>query len=360
MPAVAGDGPATLECTEAVLAIAAHFNAAGVTLVALPSVSIVVEMENIKTVEPDLLGVVLESLAAQLKPHLGALPRPPQIIFSYPGQPDEREEVLHRIRRDGPGLAAMDLDAVGTPDGRYYEMKNAGAARADGGILIFVDSDVELADGWLGKLLEPFNDATTMAVSGHTFLRHDNFASRTLALIWIFALERGDDREAARRSINANNAAFRLDWFRSVGGFPYDPGFKVSCALLYYRLRQQGLDCVRADARARHEPLRGWRFLLWRAAVTGRDADRKYRLMKSPSRARRLRHAGSRWGTMLWRSTRRILGKRKIVGLPLWQVPAALLMGWGFYSIAFVNQAASAIGLFGNAVEHVPDYAEVH
>lgn len=328
--------------------------------VALPSVSIVVEMENIRTVEPDVLGVVLESLAAQLRPHLGQFRRPPQIIFSYPGEPDERDEVLRRIRQEGPGLAAIDLDAVGVPNGRYYEMKNAGAALADGEILVFVDSDVELKDHWLRKLLEPFEKAPTVAVSGHTFLRCDDFASRTLALIWIFALERGDDREAARRSINANNAAFRLDWFRSMGGFPYDPGFKVSCALLYHRLRQQGRDCVRVDAQARHEPLRGWRFLLWRAAVTGRDADRKYRLMKSPSRSRRLRHAASRWGTMLWRSTRRIVSKRKIVGLPLWQVPAALLMGWSFYTIAFANQAASATNLFGNAVEQVPEYAEAH
>jgi hypothetical protein len=327
---------------------------------ALPSVSIVVEMENIQTVEPEVLGLVLGSLAAQLTPYLDRFPKPPQLIFSYPGAPEAHDEVLQRIRQDGPELADMDLRAVGVADGRYYEMKNAGAALADGEILVFVDSDVQLADHWLLKLLAPFDNAETVAVSGHTFLRCDDFASRTLALIWIFALERGDEREAARRSINANNAAFRLDWFKGIGGFPYDPGFKVSCALLYDRLRKQGFDCVRVDAQARHEPLRGWRFLLWRAAVTGRDADRKYRLMKSPSRARRLRHAASRWATMLWRSTRRIVGKRKNVGLPLWQVPASLLMGWTFYTVAFVNQLASASNLFGDAAEKVPAYAEIH
>lgn len=326
----------------------------------LPSISIIVEMENIKTVEPEVLGVVLECLAAQINPHLARFAQPPRLVFAYPGPDGEKDDVLRRIRRDGPGIAALDLRAVGVPDGRYYEMKNAGAALAEGEILIFVDSDAVPHDDWLTQLLAPFADPGSVAVSGHTFLRSDDFTSRTLALIWFFALEHRDEREAARRSINANNVAFRRRWFVEIGGFPYDPGFKVSCALLYNELRRQGRDCIRVDARARHEPLRGWRFLAWRAAVTGRDADRKYRLMKSPSHTRRLSHAVSRWGTMLWRSTRRIVGKRAVVGMPVWQVPAALVLGWTFFTIAFANQFASAAGLLGDAVEHVPDYVELH
>lgn len=326
----------------------------------LPSVSIVVEMENIQTVEPEVLGVVLGSLAAQLTPYLDRFPKPPQLIFSYPGEPEARDDVLRRIRQDGPGLAEMDLSAVGVPDGRYYEMKNAGAALADGEILIFADSDAPPEGPWLNRIFEAFDNPDTVSVSGHTFLKHDDFLSRTLALIWIFPLEHGDEREANRRSIRANNVAFRREWFARLGGFPYDPGFKVSCFLLHRKLIEVGKDCLRVDARARHEPLRGWRFLAWRAAVTGRDADRKVSLTRSEHRGKRLLQALKRWGTMMWRTTRRIISKRKIVGMPWWEVPAALLLGWTFYTIAFANQFASAAGWIGGREEHIPALFEPH
>lgn len=324
----------------------------------LPSVSIVVEMENIKTVQPEVLGVVLESLAAQLKPVLDRFARPPRLVFVHPGPVDENEEVLQRIRQDGPSVASLDIHAVAVPDGRYYEMKNAGAALAENEILIFADSDAPPEGDWLIQMLRAFETPGVVAASGKTFLKHDDFLSRTLALIWIFPLEHGDERETRQNSIWANNVAFRRDWFANAGGFPYDKGFKCSCFLLHQRLLDEGKDCIRVDAPARHEPLRGLRFIAWRAAVTGRDADRKTLLRKSENRGQRIRYAFKRWTTMMSRATRKIVTKRGLVGMPLWEVPLALLVGWTFHTIALANQLARATGLSEERVEHIPEIFE--
>lgn len=324
----------------------------------LPGLSIVVEMENIKTVEPAVLGVVLDSLAAQLWPVMNRFERPPRLIFVHPGRVEENGEVLARIRQDGPSLASLDLHVVAVPDGRYYEMKNAGAALATGEILIFADSDAPPEGDWLLQLLAAFEDPEIAAASGRTFLKHDDFLSRTLALTWIFPLEHGDEQEARQAFIWANNVAFRRQWLADAGGFPYDPGFKCSCSLLHQRLLDAGKTCVRVNARARHEPLRGLRFIAWRAGVTGRDDDRKYRMRKSGRRVKRVRYAIKRWNAMMWRTTRKVVTKRKLVNMPVWEVPFALLVGWAFYTIAFVNQLARATGLSADQVEHIPEIFE--
>jgi len=325
---------------------------------ALPSLSIVVEMENIRTVEPAVLGIVLDSLAAQLWPVMGRLARPPRLIFVHPGKVEANDEVLARIRQDGPSLRSLDIHAVAVPDGRYYEMKNAGAALAENEILIFADSDAPPEGDWLLQLLAAFEDPETVAASGRTFLKHDDFLSRTLALTWIFPLEHGDEQEARQAFIWANNVAFRRDWFADAGGFPYDMGFKCSCSLLDQRLLDAGKTCIRVNARARHEPLRGLRFVAWRAGVTGRDDDRKYLLRKSGRRLKRVRYAIKRWNAMMWRTTRKVVTKRKLVNMPAREVPFALLLGWTFYTIAFANQLGRATGLSTEKVERIPEIFE--
>lgn len=326
----------------------------------LPSLSLVVELENIKTVPAVVLGVVLDNLAAQLRPELGRMSVPPELIFAYEGEASDADAVIHRIRQEAPALAQLPIQAVGLKDGRYYEIKNEGAKHATGDIIIFLDSDTVPEGDWLNQLVAPFADPSVLVASGHTFLDTTDFQSRTLALIWFFPLERDDKREASRRSINANNFAARRQWFSDIGRFPPSKGFKVSCSLLYRRLRDAGGDCVRVQAHCRHEALRGWRFLAWRAAVTGRDGDRKFALMTSEDRGARLRHAFSRWGTMTWRTARRIVTKRRVVGLPAWQVPAAIALGWSFYTIAFVNEAMAASGLLEDQIEQVPAFVEHH
>jgi hypothetical protein len=195
-----------------------------------------------------------------------------------------------------------------------------------------------------------------MVTSGHTSLLFDSFPSRVYALYWIFPLSRHDADAAAKRSLNANNCAFRRSWI-SANPFPDNPGFKVSCTLLSDIMRKQGVAMKRVDAHARHESPRGWRFFVWRALVAGRDADRKFKALKSEHRLRRVANSFGRLFTAQWRAVRRLRLARH-VGISPWQAPLALLMVTAFNGLAFAGQAILASGLQRDRVERVPDYVE--
>ena len=264
------------------------------------------------------------------------------------------------MRRDIAATAA-ELEAVAnlrflaSPGARYYELKNNGVLSADGDIVIFYDSDTIAEPGWLAAMLEPFRDHATVAVNGYTYLLHDNFLSRTFALIWFFPLAQRDAKFASKRAINANNVAFRHGWIANHP-FPRNNGFKVSCTLLLDELHRGGHELVHVAARVGHYPPRGWRFFCWRALVTGRDADRKLVARKFPGRGRRIAKAFSRWFTMSWRTARRIVGHGSEAGISMWQIPFSLIVGLTFYSLAFWGQLTFALGLVSDQIEILPDH----
>ncbi|TPM37860.1 glycosyltransferase [Mesorhizobium sp. B2-3-4] len=317
--------------------------------------SIVVEMENASSIDEDEIGISLTALAREIErtTTVGHYPRP-QVVVVHSGQDTDTRLLQQRILELVPLLATtatMLFNAC--PGGRYYQLKNAGAALADGDVVIYCDSDTVTEDGWLSALLKPMEDPKTIAVSGYTYLGHDDFASRTFALLWFFPLRDGDQRFASRRAMNANNCAFRRSWLASHP-YPASNGFKVSCTLLTSQLRESGHDFVRVNARASHYPPRGWRFFFWRALVTGRDADRKYVALESASRPRRVLKALRRWFSMSRRVSGRILAHASQLGMPVWQIPFALLVGLSFCTLVFFGQAAMAFGLVRDEPELVP------
>jgi glycosyltransferase involved in cell wall biosynthesis len=320
--------------------------------------SIIVEMENARQVSWDDVRETIEALAREVADFSQANPGfGPEIIFVQAGERDDTALLEKSVRDAGAldGLARLLFASI--PNGRYYEVKAEGLRLSHGDPVIFLDSDVRPENGWLRTLVAPFKNPGTIAVNGHTFLECSDFMSRTYALMWMFPLRDGDDRFATKRALNFNNCAFRRDWIVE-SGIPMDNGFKVSCTLLQNKLRQDGHTLVNAPAMVAHPPLRGARFFIWRALVTGRDTDRKYELLKSARISKRLAHAGSRWFTTIWRTVRRIVGGASKVGMPAWQVPAALALGVSFYTLAALGQFVRATGLTSDRKEFVPAYVE--
>ena len=321
-----------------------------------PQYSIIMEMDNVSTISCQEFSEVLESLRPEIEGVEQALDtRKPELFFVFAGDQENVDELRGQVKEIAPALFELcDLRIAVVPNGRYYQLKNAGGLAATGQLILFLDSDTFPEPGWLQTMLAPFEDATTLAVNGYTYLGVDNIVSRTFALIWFFPLRNGDERSAQRRALNANNCAFRRDWFQE-NPFPENNGFKVDCTLLLRTMTNSGVHLHRAPAYARHIPLRGWRFLGWRALVTGRDADRKYELLKSSGRIRRTTHAVSRSMTHTSRVLRRIMSGYSRVDLKLWQTPFALSLGWMFYGLAFIGQFWRAIGLAPDKPETIPE-----
>ncbi|MBZ9796448.1 glycosyltransferase [Mesorhizobium sp. ES1-4] len=323
----------------------------------MPSYSLVMEMENARSVDPDELSVGLAALAHEIAAVSSLGFARPQIVISHGG--DDAGTLLLRSNI-APATSQLeqvtDLIFVACPGGRYYDLKNNGVPATDGDIVIFTDSDTVVEPGWLSAMLAPFQDPATMAVNGYTYLYYDDFMSRTFALIWFFPMAQKDTRFASKRAINANNVAFRRDWITNHP-FPKNNGFKVSCTLLMRSLKRDGHELVSANARVYHHPPRGWRFFRWRALVTGRDADRKFRELVSSRRGQRIAKSLSRWLTMSWRTIRRVIRHAPQTGMPVWQIPLSLLVGLAFYSLAFWGQFSLAAGLIGDETEVLPDFA---
>lgn len=211
----------------------------------------------------------------------------------------------------------------------------------------------------MAALLAPFQRPEVVIVSGQTYLGHCDFLSRTLALIWLFPLRANDERGVRRRALNANNCAFRKCEL-GPEPFPIDNGFNVSYTKLMRNLEARGIELARVPALAAHAPLRGWRFLLWRAWVTGKDGDRKYADLKSPARWRRVLAAfGLSW-RMTSRALLRVLKHHCDVAMPLFEVPLAASLGVLFYLLAGISQAQRALGLAPEHPECIPAYAEHH
>jgi hypothetical protein len=319
------------------------------------------EYENASTHDEEIAGSVFRALQRQ---YLG-LPVPAaedrdEMIVAFASLRQSVHEVDRVMKDEAPDLLEyLDCRKLALPGLRYYELKNAGADAATREILVFLDSDVVPEDGWLDTLLSPFADSRAVAANGHTYLGHDSFLSRVFALIWVFPLREDHSREVMRRSLNANNCAFRRNWF-ATRRFPGHAGFKVSCSLLAAHMRKEGVDLQRVPAFARHEPLEGWRFLLWRAVVGGRDDDSRYATLRSARRGTRVVRAGTRWIKQILRSARRIALQHRSVGMPIYEVPLAVLLAWAYFSVAFVSQLNSALSGPRQEPERIPEFVVRH
>ncbi|MER8371440.1 glycosyltransferase [Mesorhizobium sp. M1406] len=318
--------------------------------------SLVLEMENAKSIDWGEVGVGLKALAREITSVSSAGLARPKVVISHGGTEADAKTLRSDITAEAPQLERVaDVIFAACPGGRYYDLKNNGILKADGDVIVLSDSDTVAEPGWLSTLLEPFAQSEIVCVNGYTYLLHDDFFSRTFALIWFFPMAHGDGRFASKRAINANNVAFRRDWI-TKNPFPKHNGFKVSCTLLMRKLKLEGHKIYNVNARAYHYSPRGWKFFYWRALVTGRDADRKYVELSAPSRTQRVAKSFSRWFTMSWRTTRRIVGHAREAGMPLWQIPFSLIVGQAFYGLAFWGQFSFAAGMVRDEIETVPDY----
>jgi glycosyltransferase involved in cell wall biosynthesis len=302
------------------------------------NVSIVLEWENAREHDRRRAAVSLRAIASQIAAlHPATIVC--ELIIAFDGDTVDGAELEHAVAPHlGDLLRPEALVLLPCPGASYYALKNAGAARATGDVVVFADSDATPEAGWLERILEPFEDPPVQVACGNTYLAHDTTYSKALALFWLFPLRMEDGARRPTERFFANNIAIRRDLV-ARHGFPATPRFKGSCAELASRLLDQGITIwLVPTARVAHlPPDAGWMFLR-RALLHGHD----YWSTENPAPANGwagLKQAYWRFRAEARWARSRILADGPRVGLARSQVPAAFGIALAYFATAMLGEA---------------------
>ncbi len=323
------------------------------------NISIVFEMDNATLFEWEETEQAIESLKREFSEHkANDNESQVELILVQTGDDIDAENLKTRILKHCPALNdCASLVSLGVPGGRYYDLKNKGIEHATGDIIMLADSDAPVQPGWLQAMAAPFSDPDMMVANGHTYLAYESFMGRVYALYWFFPLRENDEKKALKRALNANNLAFRKAWIKN-NPFPYSPGFKLSCGLLWQKIRRENIPFTRVDAYSAHAAPRGLYFFFWRSFTAGRDQDRRFAFHKTDNQVRRFCHAFSRFCTRTWEALVRTLTLHKEVGLFTWQAPFAFLT-WTVFSLVFLVGQLSHAFSKSERDETIPEAIQV-
>jgi glycosyl transferase family 2 len=290
-----------------------------------PEVSVIVELDNLRLAGADRA----RAMALRLRADLERMRPPVEVIVAY----DEEEVAGEDVRTL---FAPLDVQLVAGPDGSYYRMKNLGAERASGTILVFLDSDVVPDPGWLPELLRSFDDPDVQVVGGNAYVEPSGIWGKTFALAWFFPLRADRPALEPRANFFANNVAFRREVFERFP-FPDAPGTaRGACLRLASTLHAHGITVYRnAGAQVSHPAPAGPRRALVRALAQGRD------------RAVLARDSDGQQGVLPPRLARRVIRslllERRRVGLSLGELPLAAAIAGLYYAVALGSALATIL-----------------
>ena len=259
-----------------------------------------------------------KTLSAESQAFLDALdPHPELLVVSSEALPSAVEDSVRR--RLSPSFQVVVHVAEGLG---YYPLKNVGAARATGQLLLFVDSDVLPDRGWLAHLLAAFARPDVDVVCGQTYVAPTDLFSRAFALGWTYRLPDRSRPLFQPRKFYANTIAFRAEVFRPTGFPPIGNRTRGAASLLGQELGRRGIAVwVSPQACVDHPPPSSFRHMAVRALAHGRDQYMKHSEQRHiGGLVRSVSIATARLGRGCYRTAR----DWRRVGLRPWQVPMAL------------------------------------
>jgi len=254
---------------------------------------------------------------------------------------------------DSIGLHVKSL-ALEKEDAHYYMMKNAGANKAAGKIVVFFDCDLKPIQGSFDELIRPLYEKGQVASCGGTCFPLNDFLSKSYSLFWFFPIWQQMD-SVDKYQLLVSNVAFRAEWFLQTGFDMKSGGFKVCCYLLAQRLKAEGRVLHHPDVWFEHEVWNSsLKFFIWRAVVAGRDHDKKVLTIHSRNRLWRLRAAVKSWLLDIKRLYRRSVQYNGLVKFNFIQAISSILLGICFFTLLRSSQFKAALSPENNQRETVP------
>jgi hypothetical protein len=256
-------------------------------------------------------------------------PRPELIAVSGEALGADAVEEIRRRTPEGFDLGIHVAEGL-----EYYPLKNHGARRASGDLLLFVDSDVLPDEGWLAHLLGSFARPDVHVVSGQTYVGPSDLFSRAFALGWTYELRDPTGRFEPCRKFYGNNVAFRAGAFPAGGFPPIGSRTRGASSLLRRELQRVGIDVWQnRQAGVDHPAPSSFRHMVVRALAHGRDI---YMTDSAERHLRGLRLSVGTAARRLARGCKSTFRDRHRVGLEWWQIPASLaIVGtyYGFFAL---------------------------
>ena len=293
-------------------------------------VSVVIEWENVLLAEMDRCRRMLRELRRQILELNSPVSTPVEfeiiVVFNQEivAAPVVENELAQVFLPGDTNIRSRLTAATGL---NYYDLKNFGAERSGGDIIVFLDSDVIPEPGWLKNLLVTFDHPAVEVVAGNTFLDLSDFLGRAMALSWFFPLRATEAVLKETPHFFANNVAFRKTTFERFPFPKMQPGAtRGSCVQLAENLRQAGKKIhLHLGAQVSHPPPNGWHHFFIRGFAAGRDELLLRRIYRGQSwfgreGYRELRRSFSK----MFDGFNSILKQRKQVNLSAVETPLAL------------------------------------
>lgn len=260
----------------------------------LPRLTVVIEWENVVFSELERTRRMMRALREQagqlLAPTAGKaetpasrtpalLAGPIEVLILFDEEAIAADSVLDTVDEVlGAGDGVLEIRIEAAPGLHYYDIKNLGARRASGELLLFLDSDVIPEPGWLRHLVAAARHEQVRVVGGDAFIAPENLVSKAFSVFWFFnapsvVCPPGQPTLQPHRKFFANNVLFECATFLAHP-FPKmrDGMTRGACVQLARQLELAGIPVYREPrARVSHPAPNGWRHFLVRAMAQGRD-----------------------------------------------------------------------------------------
>lgn len=315
------------------------------------SLSIIVEWSNALLTEADRPARMMESLREQASVlestasgQAAASLFPLEVLICYDGNQVDSEKISAMAPLAAPGShGTLVVSHCNFPDAEYYELKNLGAERASGELLLFLDSDVVPQENWLEHLWTAFDDPAHHVMAGVSYIDPVNLYARATALNWVFSLPPPWQDIRPSTHFWANNVCFRREIFETYSFPAMNGASRGACRELANTLVTNAVPLhINGAARVTHPAPAGFTGYLQRAMAQGRDRVLWHQRFSSwwmqsvpAGFLRYIKHLGSvAWST---------LTRYRQAGVRAWEIPAILVISAVYYTVFFAGELATHV-----------------